>query len=93
MQPLLDDAGPVAALPDLQALIAEGQERGSLTAERIAIVLADVDVTKEQVAELHDYLGEQGIAILSPTATSTSPSSRRWTRCASTCARSAASSC
>ncbi len=66
METLLDDGGPVAALPDLQPLIAEGQERGSLTAERIATALADVDITKEQILELHDYLAEQGIAILSP---------------------------
>ena len=59
MQTLLDEPGSVAELP-------EGQERGSLTVERIAGVLAEIDVTKEQVTELHDYLAEQGIAILSP---------------------------
>ena len=64
MPTLLDDPGSVAELPDLQPLIAEGHERGSLTVERVASALADVEVTKEQVAELHGFFLEHGIEVV-----------------------------
>ena len=54
----------VLDIEELRPLIAEGQERGFLTVERIAGALDDVEITKEQVAELHQYLDEQGIDIL-----------------------------
>ena len=54
----------VLDIEELRPLIAEGQERGFLTVERIAGALEDVEITKEQVAELHQYLDEQGIDIL-----------------------------
>src|SRR4051794_15792003 len=54
----------VLEIDELRPLIAEGQERGFLTVERIAGALDDVEITKEQVAELHQYLDEQGIDIL-----------------------------
>ncbi len=62
---LLDDVDSVLELEELRPLLAEGQERGSLTVERIAAALEEVEITKEQVSELHDYLAEQGIDILS----------------------------
>jgi RNA polymerase primary sigma factor len=64
-QGLLDDVGSVAELEELKPLLVEAQERGFLTVEQIAAALAEVDVTKEQVSELHDHLAEQGIDILS----------------------------
>jgi RNA polymerase primary sigma factor len=56
-----------AALPDsdeLQALIAQGGERGYLTFEEISSTLEEVEVTKEQVRDLHAYLVEQGVDVI-----------------------------
>ncbi|WP_241004315.1 sigma-70 family RNA polymerase sigma factor [Conexibacter sp. SYSU D00693] len=62
---LLADEAPIAELEELRNLIAEGQERGFLTIEQITACLEEVEVTKEQVRELHAYLDEHGIAIVS----------------------------
>jgi RNA polymerase primary sigma factor len=61
---LLDDVDSVLELEELTPLLIEGQERGALTVAAIAAALEEVDVTKEQVSELHDYLAEQGIDIV-----------------------------
>jgi RNA polymerase primary sigma factor len=61
---LLGDEEPVAELDEFRDLIAEGQERGFLTFERIAACLEEVEVTKEQVQELHAYLEEHGIEVV-----------------------------
>ena len=61
---LLSDEAPIAELEELRPLIAEGQERGFLTFEQIAACLEEVEVTKEQVQELHAYLDEQGIEVV-----------------------------
>jgi RNA polymerase primary sigma factor len=61
---LLSDETPIAELDELQPLIAEGQERGFLRFSEIEACLEEVDVTKEQVQELHAYLDEQGIAVV-----------------------------
>jgi len=62
---LLGDEVSVTEMEELRPLIVEGQERGFLTIEQIATSLEEVEVTKEQVIELHGYLVEQGIDILS----------------------------
>ncbi len=62
---LLGDDVSVVEMEELRPLIVEGQERGFLTIEQIATSLQEVEVTKEQVLELHAYLVEQGIDILS----------------------------
>src|SRR3954471_19758731 len=62
---LLVDEAPITEIDELRPLIAEGQERGFLTIEQIAASLEEVEVTKEQVAELHAYLLDQGIEVLS----------------------------
>ena len=51
-------------MDELRPLIAEGQERGFLTFEQIAATLEEVEVTKEQVQELHSHLDEQGIDVV-----------------------------
>ncbi|MFL5845322.1 MAG: sigma-70 family RNA polymerase sigma factor [Solirubrobacteraceae bacterium] len=51
-------------MDELRPLIAEGQEKGSLSFEQIASCLEEVEVTKEQVQELHAHLVEQGIEIV-----------------------------
>ena len=50
---LLVDETSIVDLDELRPLIAEGQEKGVLTFEQIAGALEEVDVTKEQVGELH----------------------------------------
>ena len=61
---LLADEAPIYEIDELRPLIAEGQDRGTLTVERIATSLEEVEVTKEQIAELHAYLLDQGIEIV-----------------------------
>jgi RNA polymerase primary sigma factor len=61
---LLGDEAPIGDLEDLRPLIAEGQERGFLTFEEIAVCLEEVDATKEQVQDLHAYLDDQGIDVV-----------------------------
>ena len=62
---LLADEAPIWEMDELQTLIAEGQEKGSLTFEQVASCLEEVEVTKEQVGELHAYLVEHGIEVVS----------------------------
>jgi RNA polymerase primary sigma factor len=49
---------------ELRGLIATGTERGYLTFEEIASTLEEVEVTKEQVSELHSHLVEQGVDVI-----------------------------
>jgi RNA polymerase primary sigma factor len=55
---------PFADSDQLGRLIGQGTERGYLTFEEIASTLEEVEVTKEQVAELHSYLVEQGVDVI-----------------------------
>jgi RNA polymerase primary sigma factor len=61
---LLSDETPIAELDELRPLIAGGQERGFLTFAEIEACLEEVEVTKEQVQELHAYLDEHGIVVV-----------------------------
>jgi RNA polymerase primary sigma factor len=61
---LLSDEAPIHEMDELRQLIADGQEKGSLTFEQVAACLEEVEVTKEQVTELHAHLVEQGIEIV-----------------------------
>jgi RNA polymerase primary sigma factor len=61
---LLSDEAPIVELDELRPLIAEGHERGFLTFDEIASCLEEVEVTKEQIQELHLYLDEQGIDVV-----------------------------
>jgi RNA polymerase primary sigma factor len=61
---LLSDDAPIVELDELRPLIAEGHERGFLTFEQIAGFLEEIEVTKEQVQELHSYLDDQGIEVV-----------------------------
>ncbi len=61
---LLGDEAPISELDELRPLIAAGQERGFLTFDQIATCLEEIDVTKEQIQELHGYLDEQGIDVV-----------------------------
>jgi RNA polymerase primary sigma factor len=61
---LLSDETPIVERDELLPLIAGGQERGFLTFAEIEACLEEVEVTKEQVQELHAYLDEHGIVIV-----------------------------
>jgi RNA polymerase primary sigma factor len=61
---LLADEAPIHELEELKGLIAEGQERGFLAIEEITACLEEVEVTKEQIVELHGHLVDQGIEIV-----------------------------
>jgi RNA polymerase primary sigma factor len=61
---LLSDETPIVDLDEFRPLLASGQERGYLTFAEIEACLEEVEVTKEQVGELHAYLDEQGIVVV-----------------------------
>jgi RNA polymerase primary sigma factor len=61
---LLADEAPVTEIDELRQLITEGQDRGYLTFAQITSSLEEIDVTKEQVTELHAYLDEHGIDVV-----------------------------
>ena len=44
--------------------MAEGKERGYLTFEEIAATFEEVELTKEQILELHAHLQENGVEIV-----------------------------
>ena len=55
------------SLPDIEELtrlVEVGQEKGFLTYEEIATVLEEVEISKEQVEDLHSYLLDHGIDVL-----------------------------
>jgi RNA polymerase primary sigma factor len=56
---------PFADVEELRIVVADGRERGYLTPEEIAGALEDADPSREQVTELHQYLLENGIDIVS----------------------------
>jgi RNA polymerase primary sigma factor len=61
---LLAEEVSITEIDELRPLIAEGQERGFLTFEQIASALEEIEVTKEQVSELHAFLEDQGIDVV-----------------------------
>ena len=56
---------PFADIEELATLVSEGRERGYLTFDEIASCLEEVEVTKEQLQELHAHLEEHGVEVLS----------------------------
>src|SRR5438874_9824476 len=60
-----DSDAPFADIEELGALVSEGRERGYLTFEEIAACLEEVEVTKEQLHELHSHLEEHGVEVVS----------------------------
>jgi RNA polymerase primary sigma factor len=57
---------PVVELEELQGLIAEGQERGFVTAESIVAALEEVELSSQQAQDLLSHLEEHGIEVLQP---------------------------
>jgi RNA polymerase primary sigma factor len=58
------EASPIAEIEELQGLITRGRERGYLTFEEISSTLEEVEITKEQVSQLHAHLVEHGIDVI-----------------------------
>ncbi len=56
--------GPLGEIEELRGLLAEGRERGYLTAQEIAACLEEIEVTREQVSQLHAHLLESGVDVL-----------------------------
>jgi RNA polymerase primary sigma factor len=63
-QAVVAEESPFGESEELRGLIAAGTERGYLTFEEIASTLEEVEVTKEQVSELHSHLVEQGVDVI-----------------------------
>jgi RNA polymerase primary sigma factor len=55
---------PIGEIEELQGLIVLGRERGYLTFEHIASTLEEVEITKEQVTQLHAHLVEHGVDVI-----------------------------
>src|SRR3954452_18274062 len=55
---------PFAEVDELRNVVAESRERGYITPEEITSTLEDTEPTREQVVELHQYLTENGIEIV-----------------------------
>ena len=70
---LLTDEPAITEIEELRPLIAEGQERGFLTFEQIAACLEEVEVTKEQIIELHAFLEGRGSTSSGPMASPRPP--------------------
>jgi RNA polymerase primary sigma factor len=64
------DESSIAEMDELRPLLAEGQERGFLTFEQISECLDELEVTKEQIRELHAHLTEQGIEVVTAESSS-----------------------
>src|SRR4051794_17218993 len=55
---------PFGEIEELRNVVVEGRERGYLTPEEVAGPLEDVEPSREQVVDLHQYLIENGIEIV-----------------------------
>ncbi len=55
---------PFVDLEEVRALVAQGRETGHLTFDQIAATLEEVEVTKEQVGQLHAHLVEHGVEVV-----------------------------
>jgi RNA polymerase primary sigma factor len=68
-----DAEAPFTEVEELRALVAEGRERGYLTFDEITACLEEVEVTKEQVRDLHAHLTDAGIDVVASDHRSPSP--------------------
>jgi RNA polymerase primary sigma factor len=59
-----EDASSAPEIEELSGLIALGRERGYLTYEQITSTLEEVEITKEQVSQLHANLVEHGVDVI-----------------------------
>jgi RNA polymerase primary sigma factor len=61
---LLTGETPIAELEELAPLLAEARDRGFVAFAELEACLEEVEVTKEQLRELHGYLDDHGIAVV-----------------------------
>jgi RNA polymerase primary sigma factor len=54
----------VVEMEELQGVIAEGQEKGFLSTEALAVVLEEMELSPLQAQDLYSYLEEHGIELL-----------------------------
>src|ERR1700742_2587084 len=59
-----EDETSAPEIEELAGLIALGRERGYLTYEQISATLEEVEITKEQVSQLHANLVEHGVDVI-----------------------------
>jgi RNA polymerase primary sigma factor len=59
---------PFADVDELRTVVTDSRERGYVTPEELAATLEDLEPTREQVNELHQYLLENGIEIVAEDA-------------------------
>src|ERR1700742_4374088 len=59
-----ENATSAPEVEELAGLIALGRERGYLTYEQISSTLEEVEITKEQVSQLHANLVEHGVDVI-----------------------------
>src|ERR1700755_359859 len=59
-----EEAAGAPEIEELAGLIALGRERGYLTYEQISSTLEEVEITKEQVSQLHANLVEHGVDVI-----------------------------
>jgi Sigma-70 factor, region 1. len=62
-QPETDRAGPAINPADLQALIAQGRQRGFVTFEDIQRLIPNPDESIEQIDSIYATLAEAGIPV------------------------------
>jgi RNA polymerase primary sigma factor len=55
---------PFLEVEEVRGLVAEGKERGYLTFEEITATFEEVELSKEQIIELHAHLQENGVEIV-----------------------------
>jgi RNA polymerase primary sigma factor len=60
----------VVEAEELQALIAEGHEHGSLSTEAIAAAVEEAELTREQTQDFLSYLEEHGVEVVRPEGSS-----------------------
>lgn len=61
---LLADDTPITELDELRGLIGTSQERGFVTFEELSSALEEIEVSKEQLDDLHSHFEEQGVEIV-----------------------------
>src|SRR3954467_11504695 len=59
-----DVDAPFPEVDELRSLVSEARERGFVSFDEVAATLEEVEVTKEQIQELHLYLVENGIDVV-----------------------------
>ncbi len=60
----VSEDAPFLEVEEVRRLVTEGKERGFLTFEEISATFEEVELTKEQIIELHAHLQDNGVEIV-----------------------------